>query len=187
MVDLAEIQAAYYMVAATGVLVAAIYYVYNMRVNQMAMKTTLETRQSQFMSQISDEINSLENWKIAWELLGMEWTDWEDFEKKYGSSGNPEAAARRFSLFSKLDNVGWLLKNGMLDPEWVHSQFHMNVTMLWLKFEPQIIQMRKAMRSPTILMGFEYLGRKILEIEKVKAPEALLPTNLKDTNISRSD
>ena len=31
MVDLAEIQAAYYMVAATGVLVAAIYYVYNMR------------------------------------------------------------------------------------------------------------------------------------------------------------
>jgi hypothetical protein len=31
MVDLAEIQAAYYMVAATGVLVAAIYYIQNMR------------------------------------------------------------------------------------------------------------------------------------------------------------
>jgi hypothetical protein len=30
MVDLAEIQAAYYMVAATGVLVAAIYYVMNL-------------------------------------------------------------------------------------------------------------------------------------------------------------
>jgi len=34
------------------------------------------------MSQISDEINSVENWKIVWELLAMEWTDWEDFEKK---------------------------------------------------------------------------------------------------------
>jgi hypothetical protein len=31
MVDLSEIQAAYYMVAVTGVLVAAIYYVLNMR------------------------------------------------------------------------------------------------------------------------------------------------------------
>jgi hypothetical protein len=29
MVDLVEIQAAYYMVAATGVLVAALYYIYN--------------------------------------------------------------------------------------------------------------------------------------------------------------
>ena len=40
MVELAEIQAAYYMVAATGVLVAAIYYVFNMR-------ATLQTRQAQ--------------------------------------------------------------------------------------------------------------------------------------------
>jgi hypothetical protein len=182
-----DVQTIGVLVTAASVSIAAIYYMLTLKTNQKNLSMNLETRQSQFMSQISDEINSLENWKIAWELLGMEWTDWEDFEKKYGSSCNPEAAARRFSLFSKLDNVGWLLKNGMLDPEWVHSQFHMNVTMLWLKFEPQIIQMRKAMRSPTILMGFEYLGRKILEIEKVKAPDALLPTNLKDTNISRSD
>jgi len=182
-----DVQTIGVLVTAASVSIAAIYYMLTLKTNQRNLSMNLETRQSQFMSQISDEINSLENWKIAWELLGMEWTDWEDFEKKYGSSGNPEAAARRFSLFSKLDNVGWLLKNGMLDPEWVHSQFHMNVTMLWLKFEPQIIQMRKAMRSPTILMGFEHLGRKILEIEKVKAPDALLPTNLKDTNISRSD
>jgi len=34
MVDLAEIQAAYYMVAATGVLVAAAYYLMNIRTNQ---------------------------------------------------------------------------------------------------------------------------------------------------------
>jgi len=182
-----DVQTIGVLVTAASVSIAAIYYMLTLKTNQRNFSMNLETRQSQFMSQISDEINSLENWKIVWELLGMEWTDWEDFEKKYGSSGNPEAAARRFSLFSKLDNVGWLLKNGMLDPEWVHSQFHMNVTILWLKFEPQIIQMRKAMRSPTILMGFEYLGRKILEIEKVKAPDALLPTNLKDTNISCSD
>lgn len=166
---------------------AAIYYILTIRTNQRNLKMNLETRQSQFMSQISDELNSVENWKIVWELLAMEWTDWADFEKKYGSTGNPEAASRRFSLFGKFENVGWLLKNGMLDPEWVQSQFHANVTMVWLKFEPQIMQMRKAMRSPTIFIGFEYLGRKILEIEKIKAPEAVLPTDLKETNISRTN
>jgi hypothetical protein len=36
LVDLAEIQAAYYMLAATGVLVAAIYYIINMRFNMKA-------------------------------------------------------------------------------------------------------------------------------------------------------
>ena len=44
MVDLAEIQAAYYMVAATGVLVAAVYYILNIRTTQRNMKQTLETR-----------------------------------------------------------------------------------------------------------------------------------------------
>ena len=34
MVTIEEIQAAYYMAAATGVLVAAIYYFYNMRISQ---------------------------------------------------------------------------------------------------------------------------------------------------------
>ena len=39
MVDLVGIQAAYYMVAATGVLVAAIYYVLNMRNAEKLRKT----------------------------------------------------------------------------------------------------------------------------------------------------
>ena len=44
MVDLAEIQAVYYLVAATGVLVAAIYYISNMRISQRNMKNTLDPR-----------------------------------------------------------------------------------------------------------------------------------------------
>ncbi len=142
-----------------------------MRINQKAMKTTLETRQSQFMSQISDEINSVENWKIAWELLGMEWTDWEDFEKKYGSSGNPGAAARRFSLFSKLDNVGWLLKNGVLDPEWVHSQFHSNVTMLWLKFELGVLTADGGLCGlPRFLWGLSIWVGRFWRLRRLRLP-----------------
>jgi hypothetical protein len=56
MVDLGEIQAAYYMVAATGVLVAAAYYVLNIRTNRRnqeltlkAQQMTLETRQADIL------------------------------------------------------------------------------------------------------------------------------------------
>jgi len=175
------------LVTAASVSLAAIYYSLTLRTNQRNIKMNLETRQSQFMSQISDEINSVESWETIFELLAMEWTDWEDFEKRYGSSGNPESAARRLALFGKLENVGWLLKNGVLEPEWVYRQFHMNVSMVWLKFEPQIMQMRKSFHSPTVFIGFEYLGRKILEIDKVKVPDAVIPTDLKSMDISRTN
>ena len=67
MVTIEEIQAAYYMVAATGVLVAAVYYIYNIRVNQKAVKTTLETRQTQLFMQVMDKMD--QRWQADfWEL-----------------------------------------------------------------------------------------------------------------------
>ena len=47
MVELAEVQAAYYIVAVMGVLVAAGYYVLDMRAMQRNSKTALETMQAQ--------------------------------------------------------------------------------------------------------------------------------------------
>ena len=40
MVELAEIQAVYYMVAATGVLVAAVFYMFNLRETMRNRKAT---------------------------------------------------------------------------------------------------------------------------------------------------
>jgi hypothetical protein len=68
LVSFEEIQAAYYMVAATGVLVAAIFYILNLRISQRnqelmlkaqeqsarAQQQTLETRQAQLHMQLSD-------------------------------------------------------------------------------------------------------------------------------------
>ena len=76
----------------------------------------------------------MENRKIVIELNAMEWTNWADFEDRYGSTGNIEAAARRIALLNKLDHLGWLLKMELLDADWVHSQFHATVTPIWLKF-----------------------------------------------------
>ena len=90
MVTMEEIQAAYYMVAATGVLVAAGYYVLN-------MKATLETRRIGVIENMMNNMTSYEGNRNLIELLNYEWTDYEDFEKKYGSDNNADAAAKRYS------------------------------------------------------------------------------------------
>ena len=109
--------------------------------------------------------------------MNIEWTDWDDFEKRWGSTGdNLEGAAGRYSIMNKLENVGWLIEKGMLDSEWAYSQFHLMATPLWVKFEPYVMQMRKKFNSPTIYIGFEYLGRKFLEIEEHKGIKAIIGT-----------
>ena len=82
MVDLAEIQMAYYMVAATGVLIAAIYYIINLRYNMKARE--MEICRLFTSDYVSDQ--GMRRYAI---MMTMEWKDHEDFMEKYGYS-NPE-------------------------------------------------------------------------------------------------
>jgi len=67
-----------------GIIVSILYYASVLRNANKTQQIQLETRQAQFMSQISNELNSVENRMIYFELSAMEWTDWADFENKYG-------------------------------------------------------------------------------------------------------
>ena len=66
MVDLFEIQAAYYMVAATGVLIAAVYYVLNMR-------ATLQTRQAQLFMQMYERWSDAVFHEAATDIRNTSW------------------------------------------------------------------------------------------------------------------
>ena len=81
MVDLAEIQAAYYMVAATGVLVAAIYYIINLRHNMKARE--MEICRLFTTDFVSDQ--GMQKYAI---MMTMEWKDYEDFMEKYGEDSD---------------------------------------------------------------------------------------------------
>ena len=54
MVDLAEIQAAYYMVAATGVLEAAVFYILNLRISQRNQGLMLKAQEQSEKSPATD-------------------------------------------------------------------------------------------------------------------------------------
>lgn len=163
MVELAEIQAAYYMVAATGVLVAAIYYIYHIRVAQRNMKQTIETRQAQFFMQIYQQIKGEDSQRRWIDVMNMEWRDYDDYEKKYGSDEHPDMYVKRSSALYELNGVGYLLKSGVIDRDTAYSLTEVTGLWLWRKFEPIVREQRVRYNIPEIYADLEYLAAEIVK------------------------
>ena len=119
MVDLAEIQAAYYMVATTGVIIAAIFYILNMR-------ATLQTRQAQLFMPIYSKVTEKDFMKDNWEILDeWKWIDLDDFEKKY--LDDRDNRAKFMACSDYFDGVGVLVKRKLIDPELVDDLVSMGL------------------------------------------------------------
>ncbi len=162
MVDLAEIQAAYYMVAATGVLAAAIYYMFNIR-------QSIQNRKAQLFTQATQIINQKEWMLDAIELLNQQWADFDDFARKYDSGVNPENFAKRSVHFNVMENLGYYVRTGQLDVEQANTVLGgFYPVWLWLKYEDVIKRYREVLSLPYYLENFEYLASRLMELNRRK-------------------
>ena len=171
MVDLAEIQAAYYMVAATGVIVAAIYYVLNMR-------ATLETRRIGLMDSITNRIVNSEGCRDYFELLRYDWSDYQDFERKYGSENNVLAAGKRYAHWNSFNSIGAMLRKGILNADDLYNTGLSAAPFLWGKYKPIIEEVRRRYMGQGFLRDFEYLSREMVRIAKQMDPDYSFPETL---------
>jgi hypothetical protein len=73
----------------------------------------------------------------------MEWRDYDDFEKKYGSDFNVHAASQRFSVWLTFNKLGYMLSKGLVDAEVLYEMGAMNCIYLWAKFEAIIRENRR--------------------------------------------
>ena len=166
------------LVTTASVTVAAIYYIMTLRVQQTNMKHTLETRQAQFMMQLNESMTNVESWKNWIELMNMEWTDLDDFERKWGTGGNPEAAAKRFSIWWRIGFLSQLLQRGLIDREWLHRAFSNMILQQWFKWEPIIILIRKLLNNPQYHADFEYLAKELIKMDEQKGIKRRIPKTL---------
>jgi hypothetical protein len=144
-------------VTAASVTVAAIYYTITLRITQRNMKQTLETRQAQFMMQLNESMTNVEVMKNHIELMNMEWTDLDDFSKKWGTGSNIDAAAKRLNTWQRFGFIGDLLKRNLFDREWLYEQFGSMIILQWYKFESIIRQTRtRALIHMLIVDGVRY-------------------------------
>ena len=165
MVDLAEIQAAYYMVAATGVLVAAVFYIVNLR-------ETTKNRRITFTNSVMQQLFSEEGVRREFDCYTMQWTDFEDFKRKYDSLVNPESYSKRMSLWLTYDSLGYLYKSGLIDLDTVANVGGGWLLWDWLKFKPIIEELRKTDLGPKGFSSFEYLAETVLRLKERDEPDA---------------
>ena len=133
MIDLSTIRD---IVAIFGVIAGFSYYV-------LTVRNTRINRDTQLFMQIFSLTNDPDFIKRITEMITeMEWDDWEDFERKYGTSvGNYENYGYRYALWKRYDALGELLRRGLIDGELVYALAGQNDAMwFWDKFGSIIIK-----------------------------------------------
>jgi len=175
LVTIEEIQAAYYMVAATGVLVAAIYYMMNLRITQknqeLSLKTqeltlktqqqNLETRQAQLFTQVYSRYDR-EFWR-DW-LLGMS-KDYKNYDEWDKDRRNIDTSSARLAVGTYMMGIGTLVKRGLLSAEIVSDLISGPVIMWWQKYSPFYAEYRVRANYPTYAADLEYLYSELMRLK----------------------
>jgi len=164
MVSFEEIQATYYMVAATGVLVAAIYYIQN-------MKESTKNRRATLTNNILQTFLSEEGMSRFLDLLAMQWSDFDDYMKKYDSRVNPKSFILRVSFWNTCDLLGYQYREGILDLATIYNVGGTFIEDTWKKFGPIIKEYRQRDYSTDMYENFEYLAGVLIKMRESKDAE----------------
>jgi len=105
------------------------------------------------------------------ELIYMEWRDYDDFEKKYGSDTNPENFSKRMIVWGVYDSLGMLLKQGLADKDILYnSQILYGCTYVWHKYRDVLEETKRLYSGVDAWAGFEYLVNEMLRMKKIRDP-----------------
>ena len=157
MVSFEEIQAAYYMVAATGVLVAAIYYIYNLRFN-------IKAREMQICREFASDYVSEHGMTRYGTMMTMEWKDYEDFMNKYGRS-HPDLYGKWVSQFFAFEMWGILIERSIIEPEILYYLGGYGAIRTWDKYKDIIQSWRDTTWGPDFMAKSEYLVNEMVKIK----------------------
>jgi len=129
MVDLVVLQTLSYTAGAISVVLGVIYYGINLREQTRNRRVALA-------SNLLSSLNSKEGVRDYYELLSMQWTDFDDFYSKYDSSVNPENFIKRAHWFYICEHVGWQYRQGLVDLDTINVAGGLNIATIWRKFKP---------------------------------------------------
>ena len=166
MVDLVVLQSVSYVAAAIGVCVAGFYYMMMLREQSRSRKIAQTNELLRFFL-------TLEGQKMFLELMNMEWTDYDDFEKKYGTDTGEEGVincAKRHVIWFSYDTLGRQLKNGLIDRDTLYGATGTSAIWIWAKFKPVIFENRRRYSGSDAFEGLEYLAGEMFKMKLERDP-----------------
>ena len=166
------------VVTIIGVIAGFTYYV-------LTVRNANEAKRREFTRFLHQGTTSIEATHQYMDLLEMEWTDFEDFQRKYDSSVNRENYVLRASTFNSYKSLGYFLYKGDID---IESIFHLTgdgALILWNKFKPIIYEQRKQQNDPKLLYWFEYLCDELVKERPRHRKEAVVDASVLTRPVSK--
>ncbi len=155
------------MVAATGVLVAAGYYVINLQITrrkQIIDNTIL------YGNLLRDK-ERVKQWQHV--LFEQHFSSYEEWAKKYRT--DPEAFSNLYSTEGLLSMIGMCIEEGVVDRELLFKRgFNVWVKILYPKILPWINGMRTRYNDPNWAYYSEYLYNEVMRLH----PEIVVPEDV---------
>ena len=94
----------------------------------------------------------------------MEWKDYDDFERKYGSDANPESLVVRDFIGTWYSKAGLLLRYGMIDRELLYDFLGYDSISVWNKYGEIVRTQRELYSFPEMYRDWEYLYDEMVKI-----------------------
>ncbi len=172
------VEITYQMVLSTlqtvGLLVGISYYILTLRnaqhtreLTQKAQEHAVETRQLQLFMQLYEKTIAKENWTAYLEILNeWSWKDFNDFWNKYGEDNNLEAWRKLTTTCAPFEQIGLLVRDGMIEPKRVWDFYGFFLTNLWEKILPVVDGYREKIDNERFLEWFEDLYYDMIDIRE---------------------
>jgi hypothetical protein len=147
-----------------GVFIAAIYYVLTLRIQRRNMRITLDIRRAQLLLPIYEEYKNPEWKKVFSDFMTLKWSDYDDWNEKYGPEKNPEDFRRRGMLGDYFECLVAFAKRGLIDVALVDDLISGYVIKHWEKMASIYVEYRKRYNSPVTGEHVEYLYNEVKKI-----------------------
>ncbi len=154
MVDVQTISIA---VASASVVVASLYYSFQIR-----HQTKL--RQTDLILRLNAQYNSESFQKALRIVSDSEFQDFDDWMKKYRYSPQNDVVISCQLMSGFFEQLGVLLSEKLLDINLARKLF--NVDPHWEKYQPIVIGLRKKLGNPTLNEWFEYFYNEMKRNEQ---------------------
>jgi hypothetical protein len=160
-VDIVLLQTVSIAIASGSVVLAAIYYVLQLR-HQSKM------RQTDFIVRLYSTYGSKEFHDIMMDLHSLQFDDFQDFEKKYGpwfSKGSAQTVV--FVVATYFSEWGVFLHRKIVDIDFLYDIFgSIAIKLHWEKVKPIVLGIRELFHNPGVFCWFEYLYNEMQKKEQ---------------------
>jgi hypothetical protein len=135
--------------AASGVIFAIVYYFFDLRNRR-------KVRKSDTFMRLFTHLNNEEFHKADMLLQYAEFSDYADFQKRYGPFSDQQPIHRAIRMVSfYFEAIGMLMYRKLVDEQMVWDVF--TIKHRWEKVESLVKQLRKELNDPRYMEWFEYL------------------------------